>query len=107
MINRQANELGELRARTQQAQQQSDMTGWDEVLYDNPAQAAQMALNAATGRYMQAREAWEELAPGAPANFESNITLKRSWMTWATLQSQTAPCTSSGRSSRSRAPTRW
>ena len=77
-INRQANELGDLRSRTQQIENQSNMSGWDEILYENPAQAAEMALNAGDRRrYMQAREAWEEVAPGAAANYERNITLQR------------------------------
>jgi hypothetical protein len=78
MINRQANELGELRARTQYNENQSNLSDWDTILYENPAQAAQLALNAGDRRrYMAAREAWEEVAPGAAANFEQNITLKR------------------------------
>lgn len=77
-INRQANELGDLRNRTSQIEQQANLSGWDEILYENPARAAELALNAGDQRrYMQAREAWEEVAPGAARNYEQNITLQR------------------------------
>jgi hypothetical protein len=77
-INRQANEIGELRGRQTQFEQQSSLSGWDEVLDENPARAAQLALSAGDRRrYELAREAWEEISPGAPDNFERNITLQR------------------------------
>jgi hypothetical protein len=92
-INRQANELGELRGRQSQFEQQSSMSGWEEVLDENPAQAAELALNAGDQRrYMIAREAWEEISPGAPRNFEQNITLARELdQLKSQLQSTTAP----------------
>lgn len=76
-----SNELGELRKLQEQALEQQSrpqISDWDALIEDNPARAAQVALQAGDGyRYQQARQAWDELAPGAPDLFEHNFRLQK------------------------------
>jgi hypothetical protein len=76
-----SNELGELRKLQEQTlehAQRPQVSDWDSLIEENPAQAAQLALqNGDNYRYQQAREAWNDLAPGAPEVFEQNLRLQR------------------------------
>jgi hypothetical protein len=75
-----SNELGELRKLQEQTlehAQRPQISDWDALIEENPAQAAQIAIkNGDNFRYQQAREAWNDLAPGAPEVFEQNLRLQ-------------------------------
>jgi hypothetical protein len=76
-----SNELGELRKLQEQALEHASrpqVSDWDSLIDDDPARAAQMALQAGDNyRYQQAREAWNDVAPGAPEVFEQNLRLQK------------------------------
>jgi hypothetical protein len=76
-----SNELGELRKLQEQALEHASrpqVSDWDSLIDDDPARAAQIALQAGDNyRYQQAREAWNDVAPGAPEVFEQNLRLQK------------------------------
>lgn len=91
-----SNELGELRRLQEQiAEQQSrpQVSDWDSLIDDNPARAAQLALQAGNNlAYQQARSAWEDLSPGAPDMFEQNLRLQKQMQELAEqVKATTAP----------------
>ena len=89
MIGRQSNEIGELRARqqqveqylaslSQQQQQQAPPSDWDELIDTNPAYATQLAYaNGDQYHYQQARQAWEDMAPGSHDLWAQNYALQQ------------------------------
>jgi hypothetical protein len=76
-----SNELGELRKLQEQAlehAQRPQVSDWDSLIEDSPEQAARLAIqNGDNYRYQQAREAWNDLAPGAPALFEQGLRMEK------------------------------
>jgi len=83
MIGRQSEEVGEIRqlreqmAVIQEQQQRPQVSDWDSLIDDDPARAAQLALQAGNGvAYEQAKRAWEEYSPGAPAIYEQGMRLQ-------------------------------
>jgi hypothetical protein len=76
-----SNELGELRKLQEQAlehAQRPHVSDWDSLIEDNPEQAARLAIQGGDNyRYQQAREAWNDLAPGAPALFEQGLRMEK------------------------------
>jgi hypothetical protein len=76
-----SNELGELRKLQEQAlehAQRPAVSDWDNLIDENPAQAARIAIERGDQfRYQQARQAWEDLAPGAPDLFEQNMRMQQ------------------------------
>ena len=84
---RTSQELGELRAlreemaaireRVEQPAPTPIPSNWDDVLDDNPAKAAKMALDAGDReRYEEAKAAWDAESPGAPEIYEQNMILQ-------------------------------
>jgi len=79
MIGRQSEEVGEIRqlreqmAVLQEQQQRPQVSDWDSLIDENPARAYQTAVAQNDAfRTQQAREAWEDLSPGAPDMFDAN-----------------------------------
>jgi hypothetical protein len=76
-----SNELGELRKLQEQAlehAQRPQVSDWDSLIEENPEQAARLAIQGGDNyRYQQAREAWNDLAPGAPALFEQGLRMEK------------------------------
>ena len=91
-----SNELGELRKLQEQIaenQARPQVSDWESLIDDNPAKAAQIALQAGNNiAYQQARQAWDELAPGAPDLFEQNLRFQKQLADMeAKLHETTAP----------------
>jgi hypothetical protein len=83
-LGRQSEELGELRKLREQMSaletqvSRPQVSDWDSLIDNDPARAARIALDAGDGyRYQQAREAWNDLSPGAPDLFEHNLRLEK------------------------------
>jgi uncharacterized coiled-coil protein SlyX len=83
-LGRQSEELGELRKLRAQMDQLQEhvqrpvVSDWDSLIEDNPEQAARLAIQGGDNyRYQQAREAWNDLAPGAPALFEQGLRMEK------------------------------
>jgi hypothetical protein len=74
-----SNELGELRKLQEQiaeSQSRPHVSDWDSLIDSDPFQAYQLALQSGDQyRISQAREAWNDLAPGVPAMFDANRAL--------------------------------
>lgn len=94
------NELGELRALREELSQVRERverpslpSNWDDLLDENPARAAQAALDAGDrDRYDEAKRAWEMESPGAPQLFEQNMMLNyKMAQIEEQLQQQAAP----------------
>lgn len=89
-IERQANELGQLRQYMQQLTEQQQRqaqapTDWQSLIDENPAQAAQLAYQHQNPTaYRAAMEAWEDVSPGTPAVWTQNVAL------WQEQQRQSA-----------------
>jgi hypothetical protein len=79
-----SNELGELRKLQEQAlehAQRPQVSDWDSLIEESPEQAARLAIQGGDNyRYQQAREAWNDLAPGAPALFEQGLRMEKQIM---------------------------
>jgi hypothetical protein len=92
LLGRQAQELGEARKANEEwaqwaeyqaqqaqqvAQQSQGISGWEDLIDENPAQATQMAFQQGNrAAYQAAVQAWEELSPGAPQNWYDNQQIK-------------------------------
>jgi hypothetical protein len=84
-IQRQANELGELRrqqeerlAALEQRQQAPQVQDWQSVIDEDPAYAAQLAYDQGNqAALLEVRRQWEELSPGAFRLWGENLQMRQ------------------------------